>query len=64
MRAHNFRDLTGHRFGKLIAIRPIERRNRRMFWEFKCDCGRLYISDGANIVHRNRHNEKPASATI
>ena len=33
-------DLTGQRFGKLIAIKPTDdRRNRSVMWECKCDCG-------------------------
>ena len=33
-------DLTGQRFGKLVAIRETdERRNRSIMWECKCDCG-------------------------
>ena len=33
-------DLTGQRFGKLIAIKPTdERRNGSVMWECKCDCG-------------------------
>ncbi len=38
----NFRttNLTGLRFGRLVAIRPTERRQSRcVVWEFKCDCG-------------------------
>lgn len=39
-------DLTGQRFGKLIAIRPTEKRSgRSIVWECKCECGNLaYIS--------------------
>ena len=33
-------DLTGQRFGKLIAVRPTsERWKERVVWECKCDCG-------------------------
>ena len=34
------KDLTGQRFGKLVVIRQNEeRRNGRVVWECKCDCG-------------------------
>lgn len=34
-------DLTGQRFGKLIAIKIIERdKNRQIVWLCKCDCGK------------------------
>ena len=33
-------DLTGKRFGKLIAIKPtLEKRNNSIVWLCKCDCG-------------------------
>ena len=35
-----FKDITGQRFGKLVAIRPTEeRKGTNVVWEFKCDCG-------------------------
>ena len=33
-------DITGHRFGRLVATRFVARRNRHSFWECRCDCGR------------------------
>ena len=39
--AHNFIDLTGQRFGKLVALRP-ERRNGKIKWVCKCDCGNTH----------------------
>lgn len=35
----NFRDLTGERFGKLVAIRRLANRGGRVLWECSCDCG-------------------------
>lgn len=34
-------DLTGQRFGKLIAIRRLPNQGRRTMWECKCDCGKI-----------------------
>lgn len=41
-------DLTGQRFGKLVAIRPTEKRSGSfVVWECKCDCGNTaYVSVG------------------
>lgn len=37
-----FRDITGQRFGRLVAIRKLpEKRNNRIIWEFQCDCGKV-----------------------
>lgn len=32
-------DLTGQRFGRLIAKKPAPNRGNRRFWECQCDCG-------------------------
>jgi len=38
------RDLTGQRFGRLVAIRPTaERKNGYVIWECKCDCGNITL---------------------
>lgn len=38
------RDITGQRFGKLVAVRFVGMKDtgkyRKSFWEFRCDCGR------------------------
>jgi len=33
-------DLTGHRFGKLIAINIVENDKKGTYWHCKCDCGK------------------------
>lgn len=32
-------DVTGERYGRLVAVRRAESRGRRTFWLFRCDCG-------------------------
>lgn len=34
-----FIDLTGQRFGKLVAIKRVKNRGRETFWLCQCDCG-------------------------
>lgn len=37
---HNYVDITGKRFGRLIAIKPTERKIcNSSYWICKCDCG-------------------------
>jgi len=36
----NATDITGQRFGKLVAIRPVGKQATKVVWEFLCDCGR------------------------
>lgn len=50
-----FKDISGHRFGRLTAISVHERRissgNTRIFWKCLCDCGSEVI-----IVRMNLHS--------
>lgn len=46
---HLFKDLTGQRFGMLIAIQPSHRTSHGWVWEFKCDCGNTKLFVGAEI---------------
>ena len=43
------KDLTGIRFGRLIAIRPTDRREKKyVIWECRCDCGNTaYVRSGS-----------------
>lgn len=43
----SFIDITGHRFGRLVAIRRTDRKNARksVVWELKCDCGNTHYTD-------------------
>ena len=50
------KDITGQRFGKLIALKPTEERaigGQNIIWEFQCDCGRITKISTANIGHTN-----------
>ena len=44
-------DLTNMRFGKLVPIRFVERRNGRTLWECVCDCGNHTIVGYSNLVN-------------
>ena len=48
----NARDLTGKRFGKLVAIRPIEREEKytNLRWECICDCGNKKNVQASNLI--------------
>jgi len=36
-------DITGQRFGRLVAIKPLESTKQGIKWAFKCDCGKDYV---------------------
>ena len=48
-------DITGQTFGRLTAIRFVERKQRRCLWEFECACGVRKVI-GASDVKRGNTN--------
>lgn len=45
------KDLTGQRFGRLVAIEfSHKNKYRTTFWKFQCDCGNQIITAGADAV--------------
>ena len=47
--AHNFKDITGQRFGMLTVLRFVERVYKDNKWECLCDCGRTSVKRGNNL---------------
>lgn len=45
------KDISGHRFGKLVALYPISFKatGNNTCWVCQCDCGNKTISNGANL---------------
>jgi hypothetical protein len=35
------KDLTGQRFGGQVVVGFLEMRNRRRYWQVRCDCGKV-----------------------
>lgn len=46
-------DLTGQRFGKLVAVRRIRSQNGRTRWECRCDCGNELEVTEDGLLHGN-----------
>ncbi len=44
-------DVTGQRYGRLVAVRRIAPVGRKTFWLFQCDCGCLYECRLENVRH-------------
>ena len=38
-------DISGQRFGRLVAIKPVARGKRGVLWECRCDCGNITVVD-------------------
>lgn len=49
-------DLTGQRFGKLVAISPAGNIGRYTAWSCKCDCGNELILPSYALRQNNRHD--------
>lgn len=48
------KDIAGQRFGRLVAIRPTEKRlNNFVVWECKCDCGNIVFKRGTALKTGN-----------
>ena len=48
------KDITGQRFGKLVALRPLySNKQQSMVWECQCDCGKKCNAPVASIVFGN-----------
>lgn len=51
------KDLTGHKFGSLIAIKPSHKdTSNTLHWEFKCDCGATHVARGNVISNQAKKN--------
>ncbi len=49
------KDLTGQRFGKLVAVRPTDRKvGTNIVWEMKCDCGNTTYVHTGNLGESQR----------
>lgn len=54
------KDLTGQRFGSLVAIQPVQRSpERNIIWKFQCDCGSLYEGAGCWVVQQRKFATNP-----
>ena len=47
------KDLSGRRFGYLVAISPISVKGRGLKWLCKCDCGKEHCVDSYHLTHGN-----------
>ena len=46
------KDISGQRFGRLVAVRPTEERKRgQVVWECRCDCGKITYTVGGNLTY-------------
>lgn len=44
-----FIDLTGQRFGKLVAKEIDHKQKDKIYWKCICDCGNDCVADGAKL---------------
>lgn len=52
--ATNFKDITGQRFGRLVAVERAGRnRERKAMWKCICDCGNEVVCSGKDLRNGN-----------
>ena len=43
-------DLTNKKFGKLLVLEEVpERRNKKIYWKCRCDCGNIKEISGSDL---------------
>lgn len=42
-------DITGQRYGKLVALNPEQSRDRHAYWLCRCDCGAEVVARGSKL---------------
>ena len=42
-------DITGQRFGRLVAVELSEKRRQQAWWRCQCDCGKTYLTRGSSL---------------
>ena len=48
-RANNFKDRIGHNYGRLTVVGGPTLRNRKTYWQCKCECGNTSMVSAANL---------------
>lgn len=50
--SHNFRNLTGERFGRLVVLsyEGRDHRRREALYKVRCDCGEVVVVNGRSLV--------------
>jgi hypothetical protein len=52
--AHRLKDITGQRFGRLVALEMVGfDKGRSSVWRLVCDCGKEKITSRKTLVHKN-----------
>ena len=58
MLSSHTKDLTGIRFGSLVAICPDHKgQNGSLYWRFQCDCGNTHIARGNVVNYEAKKND-------
>ena len=57
--SRNAKNLTGQRFGSLVATEPVGKKGRNVVWGFLCDCGDKYVSEGCWVVAQHKKATNP-----
>lgn len=61
--AHNFKDLTGQRFGKWTVTGEAEKKHGAVRWNCICDCGTVSVVDGLRLRNGTSHRCRACAST-
>lgn len=56
---HNTRDLTGRRFGALVALKRSHTNGKKWLWVYECDCGNECAKVGADVSKELKRGGTP-----
>lgn len=48
-RSHNFKDITGNKYGFLTVLGIKEKRGKSLYWLCQCDCGEVVVVNGNEL---------------
>lgn len=54
-KGHRFKDKTGQRFGRLVAVRTTTKVKGAWYWECRCDCGNVVSILGSNLNNKKNN---------
>ena len=55
----NCKDITGQRFGSLLAVRRLFTRNGLAHWEYQCDCGNTHTARANTVSYAAKKASNP-----
>lgn len=59
MAVNRTKDITGMRFGSLIALEISHVEKRMAYWKYQCDCGNIHTARANTVTHQTKKKNDP-----